>query len=1541
MRKNVFAMVYQEGQPTLFLTFSPSESTWIDLLKILYKLRYSKTLSDDIVLTYDQKADLIRQYPVVCATYFDHRFRALFKLIKSKNVIFKEHNVKHFFYRVEHQHRGSPHVHMLLWLDNAPVFDPEKPETFGACVALINKYIKCMVDDSSPAHQYLHENTHNHTHTCYRTDKDKQMKKCRFNIPYPPMNETCILTPLTAENSYSHLITRQIRIQQYEKLLQYLRDFKDSETSSDPSLEDILQILSIQDVNEYKSIIRTVIKRPTVFLKRTIKQRMISGFNEELFPLWQSNMDIQFKLDVYSCVRYVNEYIGKSQRGISKLMRDIVENLKTSTDISVKEQLKRIASTFSGSQEISAPEAVYTCLSMKQCNTSTGYIFINTSHPEKRTRMLKPIAIRGEMDPQSDDIFYDGLIEHYSCRPNSLEDITLAEFGANYEVRAETNYSIDSTLIGKPNKCIHKRKIRKIIRYLRFNVDKNEQDFYRENVMLFLPWRDETVDLLNINCKQVYETNIDRIKNLYQQFNKVKETQLDNNENQIEAEQGHNNNLVQDEEDWVPDDILINYVGDYMETTNIQDVDVPKDGGKIKVHRIDNEQYNDLIRCLNDGQRQLLYHTTHTIRRQIWGRDSPAIKAFVTGSAGAGKSLLIRALAQSVIRISNKRPDIDDLSLPPVLLTAPTGKAAYGIRGLTLHSAFKLLLNQFAGLLPKLSSNISNTLRCQSANVKLLIIDEISMVGIKTLGYIDQRLRSILRINKPFGDINIIVFDDFYQLAPETFKFYELTDIMRQKDDKQFTIMLTKLARGQLEEADVKYFQNLITQLDITFQPQVMHLWATNNEVDEMNVRVLNSMNQVGFISEAIDMSAKQLDIESAKKLPRQKTMSLPLRLVLKETAKYMVIGNISTENGIVNSAIGELMQINKGQTVGGKEVAKRVWIKFDEPDVGQTEPEGEHTDDMCKWTPIEMTKLEFQLGNAEHHKVTRMQLPLVEALALTVHKSQGATYKSVAFHIPKKYLKCNMLYVGCSRATSAQGLRVDHFPAKPPKPSKVEHEMSRLRTPSCALNPRFTKIMIDNKQLSCMSHNIRSLKKYENHINADNILLRSQLMFFQETGSKSTDTYNIKNHIECCRIDSIHANGKSGYGTSIDNVISNVETAALVYESLISDHRPILHMDKETYNEIEDRSMTVDDQTEEEVNENNMSKPKANKVNVGTLVKSTEVSNNNNFDDIEFIRVDSGTVMVLETDIKSTEVSNNDKFDEIEFIHVDSCTLMVPENFNRSSNISFESSTNATTSKVQKIIPKIENPKGIISSGIHGFTNIDNVSCYANSVIQVLFHCESLVNKISNNELGPTLQQCLDEYSNNSISSNTRTIREYLDSETIYYTLIEQQDCVQFLEALMNRNRHTFDSLFGFQELYSSRCNLCSHTTTSYVPTSLILHLDIPQDRSQTLQTLLSTDQNVWSSISDYRCNNCNNIGGYENKHQIILSNEYIIQCTIHYFRNCWRALQTSCRYITYWSKHKLWPYYMAYLKQGHSNWVSADDTTIAEKRWPNNSKD
>lgn len=47
-------------------------------------------------------------------------------------------------------------------------------------------------------------------------------------------------------------------------------------------------------------------------------------------------------------------------------------------------------------------------------------------------------------------------------------------------------------------------------------------------------------------------------------------------------------------------------------------------------------------------------------------------------------------------------------------------------------------------------------------------------------------------------------------------------------------------------------------------------------------------------------------------------------------------------------------------------------------------------------------------------------------------------------------------------------------------------------------------------------------------------------------------------------------------------------------------------------------------------------------------------------------------------------------------------------------------------------------------------------------------------------------------------------------DNENIIFIRREQQGCVKFLEALMNRNKPIFDILFGFQESYKSNFNVC-----------------------------------------------------------------------------------------------------------------------------------
>ncbi|KAE9523754.1 hypothetical protein AGLY_015814 [Aphis glycines] len=299
--------------------------------------------------------------------------------------------------------------------------------------------------------------------------------------------------------------------------------------------------------------------------------------------------------------------------------------------------------------------------------------------------------------------------------------------------------------------------------------------------------------------------------------------------------------------------------------------------------------------------------------------------------------------------------------------------------------------------------------------------------------------------------------------------------------------------------------------------------------------------------------------------------------------------------------------------------------------------------------------------------------------------------------------------------------------------------------------------------------------------------------------------------------------------------------------------------MDIDTFKEIEKYSETVDDQIVQEEVKNNFIKPNV------PAIDGFPVLNNNNLDDIEFIQVDSDTILVPETKTKSTKIINSN-------------TLKVPENCNiRSDSLLETMSDNATVSKNPKTI-KISSIKNKVDITSSSFTNTDGVSCYANSAIQVFFNCQSLVNEIRNNQLGPTLQHSLHECTSNSGSCDTRTIREYLDNETILYTLQQQQDCIEFLEALLDRRRPTFESLFGFQELYTIRCNTCKHTTANNAPTSLILHFEIPQHRSQTLQTLFSTNQNVWNTLDDYKCNNCNNIGSSEDKHQIIVANVYIV---------------------------------------------------------------
>ena len=254
-------------------------------------------------------------------------------------------------------------------------------------------------------------------------------------------------------------------------------------------------------------------------------------------------------------------------------------------------------------------------------------------------------------------------------------------------------------------------------------------------------------------------------------------------------------------------------------------------------------------------QREFFNHILHWIKC----KDEP-VYAFLTGGAGVGKSVVIRALYQSLYRyrILNLK-DGENLDDKRILLCAYMGFAAFNISGQTICSAFHRKMFQKSS--NHLSADELNTFRIKYRHLKIVIIDEISMVGNKTLNFINTRLQQLMGTKEVFGGLSVI--GDLYQLKPigdflisldleeeasslgrslwkELFSMYELIDIMRQKDDLAFAQLLNRL---RLTEEDTQKLQTRVVDRDTGDYPKdALHLFVENYFVDQHNVTILSQL---------------------------------------------------------------------------------------------------------------------------------------------------------------------------------------------------------------------------------------------------------------------------------------------------------------------------------------------------------------------------------------------------------------------------------------------------------------------------------------------------------------------------------------------------------------------------------------------------------------------------------------------------------------------------------------------------------------------------
>jgi hypothetical protein len=396
--------------------------------------------------------------------------------------------------------------------------------------------------------------------------------------------------------------------------------------------------------------------------------------------------------------------------------------------------------------------------------------------------------------------------------------------------------------------------------------------------MLFLPWRNEENELLNIDPIVESQKHIDLVMENSQPFyanRDIDENVLSNMMDGLEDEddtEDIEHDLFQNEEEERED---IEYIEQGLFHGQGPDgTDVPKKSrveSFLPPRQITDPKYREIMRSLNEKQRRFVLNALHVLKTS-----SSPFHSLLHGGAGVGKSHVITAIVQSALRFFGSLPTTNPEEIC-VIVAAPTGKAAFNVFGMTLHCAFRLPPTQSRGALCKLDDGTINSIRLKMSAVKLIIIDEVSMVSSVQLYDIDQRLRQIFATEEDFGGLSVLFCGHFRQLPPiaapyiflppkhlplgeivgnhlwAKFQLYELTEIMRQRGALAFCKALNNMSEGCMDEEDIAVMKARQITEDNVPPDQAVWLFKINAQCAVHNKKVHVTLQTKGAPSTAID----------------------------------------------------------------------------------------------------------------------------------------------------------------------------------------------------------------------------------------------------------------------------------------------------------------------------------------------------------------------------------------------------------------------------------------------------------------------------------------------------------------------------------------------------------------------------------------------------------------------------------------------------------------------------------------------------------------
>ncbi|CAC5388042.1 unnamed protein product [Mytilus coruscus] len=430
------------------------------------------------------------------------------------------------------------------------------------------------------------------------------------------------------------------------------------------------------------------------------------------------------------------------------------------------------------------------------------------------------------------------------------------------------------------------------------------------------------------------------------------------------------------------------------------------------------------------------------------------LRMIVSGTAGSGKSFLIKCLVKAIRNafLSNKS----------VQVLCPTGNSANIISGVTLHSFLKIPTHKKGQEMKPPEGITGENLQSNCDGVKVILVDERSLIGATTLGWMEFMCRYGMQngenFEKSWGGLPVVVFfGDDVQLPPvldspvfnSTSKIpaslhgvlvwnefncaVNLQNIVRQgNNEQQLKNVLLALREYKTTSEHAHWLQkfqwhNLKQSHGESLLKRMyangLFVFPTHQEVWKHNKLKLIEVNtqfpfaRVNAVSSGFHSKSSESD----------RAGGLQQTLYLCKSAKVMLSVNICVPYGLFNGAIGNFVDIiYLNEKRPDDSLPDAIMVEFH----SYTGPAFiEQNPKLVPIVPVER-KLDCSCNCCR-----RKQIPLRLGWASTIHRCQGMT---IGKGEPNSYIVINpgtrafesktpgALFVALSRAKSAGNDKLD-----------------------------------------------------------------------------------------------------------------------------------------------------------------------------------------------------------------------------------------------------------------------------------------------------------------------------------------------------------------------------------------------------------------------------------------------------------------------------------------------------------------------------------